>query len=354
MKPDTQPIFVHSLWRAGSTYLFQAFRRADGRYWAYQEPVHEAALQAQNDPQRLAAYSPEQTLALRHPPLQQGYLYELQQTHAAWRDKISKKLIYDDYFSTAADQPLFAYYQALIQAAPVRPVLQDCRTSARIGAIKNVLGGVHIYLWRNPWDQWWSFQINDYFPAVLQVILNADSPPPAIQALKKQINFQEFHAQQIQEEISHFMMHPLDPATDYLVFYTIWATSLLEGLAAADLLLNIDRLSSSQAYRVRTQARLEKKGIGGLQFADCKVPMAWYAQEDTEFFVPLEEEAHQLLLGAGTSAKALQCLQSLRQQFSPKPRATIAHLQEDLRRARNIAHRQTVNVSRTAKPELSS
>ncbi len=346
--PAAQPIFVHSLWRAGSTYFFQAFRRAGG-YWAYQEPVHEAALQAKNAPERLAGYAEDLARALRHPPLQRGYFYELQQTHAAWKGKINKALIYDDYFSTAPKQPLFAYYRALIAAAPARPVLQDCRTSARIGAIKQALGGLHLYLWRNPWDQWWSFQINDYFPAVLQVILSADAAPPAIQALKEQIGFRAFRAAKIDAEINHFKANPLDPATDYLVFYTLWALSLLEGLAAADILVNIDALSRSRSYRADLEKRLQETGVLGLDFSDCQVPRAWYGPEDIDFFVPLEAQAHALLQATGTSAQALQQLQSLRQIFQPQPRVTLARLQEDLRRTRAIARRFAANAARAGR-----
>lgn len=346
MKSDTQPIFIHSLWRAGSTYLFQVFRRADGRYWAYQEPVHEAALRAKNNPKHLAIYSPEEARALRHPPLQQGYFYELQKTHAAWHEKIKKDLIYENYFTNAKNQSLLAYYQALILAAPARPALQDCRTSARISTIKNVLGGVHIYLWRNPWDQWWSFQINDYFPAVLQVILSADSPPPVIQEIKKEIGFQSFRADQIEEEISHFIAHPLDSKKSYLVFYAIWATSLLEGLKSADIIINIDKLSNSLTYKERTKTRLAKNGINGLNITDCSIPISWYSQEDIEFFEPIEEQVHQLLISDNQSGIPVTRLLSLRKQFTPKPRLSIIGLQESLRRARAIARRKIISVTR--------
>jgi hypothetical protein len=35
------PIFVHSLFRSGSTYLFEVFRRSPDGYWCYQEPLNE-------------------------------------------------------------------------------------------------------------------------------------------------------------------------------------------------------------------------------------------------------------------------------------------------------------------------
>jgi hypothetical protein len=350
--PAAQPIFLHSLWRAGSTYLFQVFRRADGRYWAYQEPVHEAALEAKGNPESLSYFSVEQVSALRHPSLQQGYFYELQQAYPAWRSKIDKALIYQDYFSTSPDQPLFGYYEALIQAAPARPVLQDCRTSSRIGAIKKALGGLQLYLWRNPWDQWWSFQINDYFGAVLQVVLSADAPPPAIQLLQEQISFRPFRAESIRAEISHFMARPLDPAADYLVFYTLWALSLLESMRAADLLVNIDALSRNRRYRASIGRRLDALDVPGLDFNDCNIPQAWFGKDDMDFFTPLEEKVYALLREAGVNTQDLQAMQSLRQRFQPRSPASLAGLQEDLRRSRAIARRYAGNAAKVSQSIL--
>ena len=76
-QPTHDPVFIHSLWRAGSTYLFSVFRRSNAGYWCYQEPVHEIALLAKDNPENLLSYNGEKMQALRHPPLAASYFLEL-------------------------------------------------------------------------------------------------------------------------------------------------------------------------------------------------------------------------------------------------------------------------------------
>jgi len=50
IKETELPIYIHSLFRAGSTYLFHVFRRSKAGYWCYQEPLHEVAFIAKHNP----------------------------------------------------------------------------------------------------------------------------------------------------------------------------------------------------------------------------------------------------------------------------------------------------------------
>ncbi|MEA3115191.1 MAG: hypothetical protein QOG58_4990, partial [Caballeronia sp.] len=43
------PLFLHSLFRSGSTYLFEKFRRTD-RFYCYQEPCNEALIDLDTNP----------------------------------------------------------------------------------------------------------------------------------------------------------------------------------------------------------------------------------------------------------------------------------------------------------------
>ena len=50
---NATPIFIHSLFRSGSTYLFKLCRSSPAGYWCYQEPLHEAVLAANEDPRKV-------------------------------------------------------------------------------------------------------------------------------------------------------------------------------------------------------------------------------------------------------------------------------------------------------------
>ncbi|MGQ9797531.1 MAG: hypothetical protein ACUVR9_14345, partial [Desulfosoma sp.] len=157
---EKSPIFIHSLFHSGSTYLSHVFRRSPCGYWCYQEPLHEAVYFAKNDPTILLRGFGEEDLNLyRHPRLDKPYFQELLDVWPAWKDTLDQSAIYDAYFPAPGQDFGIGYWQALVNAAQGRPVFQECRTSGRIGAIKARLGGYHIYLWRNPWDQWWSYEV---------------------------------------------------------------------------------------------------------------------------------------------------------------------------------------------------
>ncbi len=70
------PIFIHSLFRTGSTYLFHVFRRCVGHYWCYQEPLHEVIRYAATAPEHLLQLNAESGSRLRHPVLERPYFWE--------------------------------------------------------------------------------------------------------------------------------------------------------------------------------------------------------------------------------------------------------------------------------------
>ena len=338
-KLNRKPIFVHSLWRAGSTYIFNAFRRSKAGYWAYQEPVHEIALLARDNPEILSGFTSAALAGLRHPKLEKPYFDELQQTHQAWQSVVEKRIVYDDYFGEAPVAHLQKYYRALIEAAPKRPVMQDCRTASRIGAIKQAMGGTHIYLWRNPWDQWWSLKINNYFDAAIQIILGGNAVPEVIHRLRGEICYVEFHHDDVAKEFEHFgQQHPTSD-TSYLCFYTLWCLGLLEGMSQADQLLNIDALSNHENYRKEIIQQLGALNVTGLEFDDCRVPQAYYDSQEIDFFTRIEDRVHGLLLASGCHQVTLDTLRNMREQYLPTRTKEPHHLTRDLQRAREIALR---------------
>jgi hypothetical protein len=331
------PIFVHSLWRAGSTYLFNVFRRSDG-YWAYQEPLHEKILGAMDEPDILLDATNESLSHLRHPKIGKPYFYELHQTHQAWCELPKKRMVLDDYFSRTSLGPAGDYLRSIISAANGRPVIQECRTSNRIGLIKNTIGGVHLYLWRNPWDQWWSIKVHSYFDSVLCIILGVEIAPEAIVNLRKLVRHQEFHSDDINEEISYFAHHRLSARESYLVFYTIWCLAYIEGADNADVVIDIDQLSASPEYRENIYIQLEACGVSGIDFSDCDVPRLYFDRSDEDFFIPLETKIHALLCESGCSEKLVDEIRLLRQEGRvAQSEITQEFLIRDLHRARAVA-----------------
>lgn len=317
---QSSPIFIHSLFRAGSTYLFQVFRRSEAGYWCYQEPIHEVALFSRENLQNLIQFKGEVISHLRHPILNESYFYELHEVAECWREVLTKEIIYDDYFGRFAQNARAEYLHALIKGAQSRgrAVIQECRTASRIASIRHDVGGVHIYLWRNPWDQWWSYKVTEYFDTVNQLILNAPDHPEVVARLRQEIGFKEFHSEDIRNEIAHFSERRLSAENSYLIFYSLWCLGLLEGMSHADILLNIDVLSDSNVHREAVLHHLTEIGISGLDFSDCLVPQARYGDQDKIFFEKIEERVQELFLLSGFSSSQIDSLSAQRQLYQPR------------------------------------
>ncbi len=340
----SSPVFIHSLFRAGSTYLFSAFRRSPAGYWCYQEPLHEYIRYAAEAPQRLLDLDLQLGSTLRHPQLQKPYFWEFYEVKDAIAPLFRKELSYDSFFAREGN-PSFelaaTYLQALLDHARGRPMLQCCRSFGRALAFRRRFGGTHIHLWRNPWDQWWSYQVDSYFDATNQLILNATDLPRVLRAVKELCSVADFHDPNIENEIARASSHRLNARHDYLAFYSLWLYSLIEVERIADVSVNIDLLSSSVAYRRRTLERLRAEDIAELDLSDCNIAQGSFGNADSAFFESVESDVHGLFAAHGYDAAELASALRSRTDCKPGPRRASAQLVEDAARVREVALRQT-------------
>ena len=320
---DKSAIFIHSLFRSGSTYIFHVFRRARMRdeplYTAYQEPIHDVTGHGARSRAVLLAMvgKGEAPRSMRHPQIGAPYFQELYDSWPAWHDKFHEDIVYKDFFGQCCIEKSAAFLRCLAQAAAHRPVIQECRTSLRMARLKPLVGGTHVLLWRNPWDQWWSFKATDYFDTALQVAINSPAHPLSVAALRKAVDHQPLEQGSISEQFQYYGRRRPSAEASYLVFYTLWLLSLDQGLATADFDINIDRLSTDEVYREATIAKFAAIGANGLSFSDACVPQGSYGATDRAFFLPIEERALALLASAGMKPERLDELVAIRNAAQP-------------------------------------
>jgi len=352
------PIFIHSLFRAGSTYLFDVFRRSTNGYWCYQEPLHELSFFCREDPSRLEIdHGPAKMRLLRHPQLNAPYFLELQETWPAWKNAISEDIIYNAYFSPFGGNIGIAYWQALASAARGRPVFQECRTAGRIGAIRNHMGGYHIYLWRNPWDEWWSYKVSPYFDVVNQLIIHAHRVPQPVRCLLAGLALPAYGKGDLSGAFSFYAERPQSSEQSYLIFYLLWCLGMQEGQRHADLVLSIDRLTDSADYQTVTQSHLTVAGIDGICFSDCRIPQGHYLDKECAHFRAMEGRVHQWLIEGGWSQQDIDRVEASRRQYEPASwnapfvNLTLSSLAEQTSRARDLARRLETTLSERARDD---
>lgn len=312
------PTFIHSLFRAGSTYIFSVFRRSKAGYWCFQEPLHELSYFCRENPQGLQEdHGDEKTQLLRHPKIDSNYFAELIEVWPAWKGNISEQAVYSAYFAPPNQDFGIEFWQSLIKAAKGRPIFQECRTSGRINAIKESIGGTHLYLWRNPWDQWWSYKINNYFNTANQLIIHGENAPAPLKLMLRELELPRYTHHDISGSFSFYAERPLTSEQSYLVFYMLWCLAFKEALNSADLLLNIDRLSDSEDYQKDICAKMQALNIDGIDFSDCRVPQGIYTVKDNIFFAATEARVHNWLIEGGWQGEDLKIIQNLRSEYEP-------------------------------------
>lgn len=342
----SEPVFIHSLFRSGSTYLFNKFRENSNLY-CFQEALHEVALYSKSSSEALNEQEDKEMLGrLRHPNLEKPYFEELKELWNSWRGLIKEKSIYEEYFWTANQNSAAQYFHSLITGSRGRPVFQECRTACRIGALKRILGGKHIYLLRNPWDQWWSYKVGEYFDSVNQVIISSENVPTEILLLKKYLNFENEVGFGIKEKIASFAVRPLSPDNSYILFYMLWCVALREGVKHADFIIKIDALSVDDEYRKLIVEKLSLLSLDGFEFSDCASPMAVYSDHERDFFLKNEIIVHRLLAESGWMASEIEMIQSIQGGLlANQPRRDIDSIVNSAQVARDIVIRHEIRLS---------
>lgn len=331
--------FIHSLWRSGSTWLFDRFRRSPSGYWCYQEPFHESLIALNQVPEELLRFNTETAKSLRHPNLAAPYFQEFYEIRDALRGKFDACISYDAFFDVASCAPLHDYVQTLIDAARGMPVLQCCRSFGRVAYLKQHFPAIHILLWRDPVSQWFSYQINDYFDITSLLILNAKNIPTVLHRVQKDISFIPREYPTFQEAYQELSGYSWGVKQRYLVFYALWLYSLIENEPLCDLDLNVDMLSEQESYRQSKQETLQLSGIRDVDLSGCRAPVTFLGKAERSYFSEIENHVEELFVESGYASEKVQNALEKRALNRPKGKPTMRDLRSNAEQARKMAMR---------------
>jgi GT2 family glycosyltransferase/glycosyltransferase involved in cell wall biosynthesis/SAM-dependent methyltransferase len=341
--------FVHSLFRSGSTYFYNALKRSE-KVYVYHEPMHEVIASLPNSWGELSGRKDQLKSTLRHDFLIGGYFDEFSHLLPSIKKTFDPRFSFDYYFmeagGSAPDQK--AYIDLLVDGAPKPPVLQCTRTSGRIGWLRENYKSNHIFLLRNPWDQWYSYKVDPYIATTPRIIYSQSNLPEVLGAVFEASGANPLVGCDTQEKLACGFKLPLTPDQDYFLFYGLWLYSLVCGERDCDVVIDMDELSASTEYQANCLASLEKIGIQSIDFSDARLQRAVFDEREQAGFRIVEEQVleiyrqHSMPIGV-----AREYLDAARRKSFVSPNkleAAASGMLEDARRMRELLAARDVQI----------
>ena len=283
--------FVHSLFRSGSTYIYNVFKRT-GKFHTYHEPMHEVIASLPNSWSELSGRKDQLKSTLRHDFLMGGYFDEFSHLLPSIKKTFDPKFSFDYYFmefgGSAPD--LKAYIDLLVDGAPKPPVLQCTRTSGRMGWLKENYKSNHVFLLRNPWDQWYSYKVDPYISTTPRIIYSQNNLPKILKAVFEASGAFPLTGRDTQEKVVYGFKRPLSPDQDYFLFFGLWLHSFMCGERDCDVFIDMDELSASTKYQASCLSNLKKIGIQSIDFSDARLHRTVFDDRERASFLILEDQ----------------------------------------------------------------
>jgi hypothetical protein len=256
--PGHRPIFVHSLWRTGSTYVWSRFRAAPGTRCFY-EPLHDGL--ARLTRARIGRANAETVEQNRHPELLAPYFTEFAPLVAGRGVRgYVRRFAYDRFVLAADDEDprLEAYIASLIAEGRrhgCSPVLGMNRSDMRIGWMRRRFGSYDISLDREPADVFSSYisqmyKGNYYYFSKLLLIIELNRDHPIFEPMADRLKLRR-GAQRLTVSPKRFYHDVLDGMSRedlYALTLYLWALRSMHALSFCDLVIDL-ALADRPGYR---------------------------------------------------------------------------------------------------------
>lgn len=268
------PVFVHAMWRTGSTFIWQKYRQQDG-IRAYYEPLHERLLYKWVED----TWNPQQAQARRHPPINEPYFKEYPRGPSGLVEHFSKPLSYERYWleEDSYDPGLFRYINNLLlraHEANQRPVLQFNRSLLRCSWLTKSFSPINILLVRRPYDVWSSFLslVGPYYITAICLIIGQNREHPLLGELAERFRIPLIVCDSVKDELRKYT-----PVVQsmlghmYSVFYQFYLLTVVEMLPYMHCVIDMNVVSENQKIRDFIEWKLSSLGVG-ISLSDCAIP----------------------------------------------------------------------------------
>ena len=274
---EKQHIFLHSLFRTGSTYLWS--KLSETIEVGYYEPLHHHLL-SRNRAEFLR-FEKELPESIEVSPAE--YYFK---SFVPYFEDTCRTLplvahdVYERYFdnSDSADT-LGRYIEFLLEQQPgKRKLLQFNRSSGRLNYLTGRFDGcLHIYLHRNARSQFYSYYLramsgSGVFFAMDLLISSLN--PKIFPGLERLVPLPEVSIEPLSQMLEFYSncSEEISLSQKYLIFYLLWSSALQSAETHADYCIDMDLLSKQGTYRDEIETVFEKRIGLKVDFSDCSIP----------------------------------------------------------------------------------
>ena len=275
---EKRAVFLHGMWRSGSTYLWSRFRVLPNACCFY-EPLHHGLAKLTDT--RIERDTPEQITANRHPNLAQPYFAE-------FAPLIERRGVRDYHRSLAYGrfilQPrephprLERYISGLIAHAESQaqtPVLGFNRTGLRLAWLKARFNSFSIHIDREPAAIWASYAAeaakgNYAFFSMWLTVIEKNADHPLIAPLMERLNLHRPLPAGLGQKARHrHIIEAMTQEESYFLVYYLWLACTGHALAECDLLIDT-RLADAPHYARRLAEQIAQATGLGVNFGDMR------------------------------------------------------------------------------------
>jgi hypothetical protein len=307
-------VFLHGGWRCGSTYVWSRMRECAETLCFY-EPFHEVLARCTS---KRIWRDTTLTWNSRHPLLKSPYRYEylplLRRVGRHGIRRYREEFAISEYFpSERGSHAQVAYLRQLVRHAQrvgKQPVFGFSRSLARAGVIKEALGGWHAVIRRDLRQQWLScrsYRVGEgalYFELCYFLILALAPPQSPAGWYARFLGLPRPPAGRFRDQL-RFMERALCPWTDELSYRAFVGVNLLSyeaAMCAADLIIDMDRLSRERDYRNEVSGALFSRCGLEVRFDDCHIAVHDLSGLSLDF-AAVESDVRRLLRVFGTQTR---------------------------------------------------
>jgi hypothetical protein len=281
-------IFVHSSWRTGSTWFWNKFRSIDDAL-CYYEPFNEDLENISFDKAQAAGYKSWDS---GHPPSEPYY-----SSYLPFIDPTGGVQGFDLSFSLRWFIPAgglrgqlrdkeVRYLKLLSEHAfrqNKRVVFGETRSLGRIWSIRESLGGYHIFVYRNLWNQWLSYlyyehrSIQYFWESTARIVCQADDP-----FLKRigdifvdealEIGRRRQATRNFTQNDKMLLLFSLPESSTFALFMIVHIYLYLHAELTADLSIDVTELARADDYRRQIEKQLAHEIGLGISLSDIIKP----------------------------------------------------------------------------------